>query len=185
MDEKEIDKIKSFQWSEEKDNAAVQPGGEVAKQIIECADQIVEYASANVNLEHYDQNHLSIPIPLELHPLLKERFNDEWSEVSRENIFELIRGACMIATDSESYRERLENKINTSIFPPKSEEEIIEALKSLAKEQQIALHSKVGEAHRRYKIEWMRLYDEPSVLTQDGEQGGEIVMEIRLESVNK
>lgn len=174
--EDQLQKIKDFQWDDEEEGSESQPGIAIAEDVIDCAKRIAKYVLDTVSAKHYERGRFVIPIPLELHRLLEERYNSEWTDDSRAKIFELIRG--VFASTMDADRGPLTAHINETVFPNEATPTMIADWKKQGFENPNA-----GKARKEYEVRWSKLYDEPtvSILGPSGDNAVDpIVVEIEV-----
>lgn len=196
MDIKKL--LDNFEWSDESaqdSGETAQPESLFAEKILACAESIADYIMNNISIDSCEDNKvITISVPDSIHPLLQERKNTKWTVDSRETVFEVIRGAFISVTDDESYRTQIEEKVNNLFSPPipvfnLSQQEMEELLKR-------GSNLSFSNSHSPFRVEWMRLYDDPPMLIsthtmspfegvvakKEEITGGEIVVEIGINS---
>ena len=177
-DQKE--KIKGFKWIEdEQEGTEAQPGIAIAEDVIECSKAIASYVLENIKTTHYNNGHFVISIPLDIHRLLRERYNSNWTDDSRVKIFDLIKGVFSITVDSE--KEILEDRINEIVMPTTAREAALFMLREHAISQSLD-PSTAGNAAGQYKVKWAKLYDEPTMVMGDSVTQDQIVVEIEADN---
>jgi hypothetical protein len=126
----EEQKVKEFAWEddleEDEDN-----GGEFdckISELNECVSCLAVYLMDTISFPHMHSDDesvkFSVPVELSLHPLLISRFLDEWSLVSRLEIFGLIRSQFIGHFASPYNQLALNTKIH-EIFPPTERKTLI------------------------------------------------------------
>lgn len=178
--EDQLKKIRNFKWNDEEEGAESQPGIAIAEDVIDCAKSISQYVLDNIGAQHYENGRFIIPIPLELHRLLCDRYSVEWTDDSRSKIFELIRG--VFSTTMDADQGALTHRINNKVFPKQASESVIQKIQSQG-------YNIDGKARKEYEVRWAKLYDEPSMSMTVGMCGDdkyfdksshEIVVEIEV-----
>lgn len=152
----QLEKIKNFKWDDEEEGSESQPGIAIAEDVIDCAKSIASYVLENISAKHYENGRFVIPVPLELHRLLRERYNLEWTDDSRAKIFELVQGVFAVRMDAD--RGALIKRINEHAFPNAASPGMVADWKKQGFENPNA-----GKARKEYDVRWSKLYDEPSV----------------------
>jgi hypothetical protein len=179
--EDQKEKIKNFKWVEdEEEGGEAQPGIAIAEDVIQCAKDIASYVLDSLNTSHFDGGRFVIPIPLETHRLLKERYNPTWTDDSRTKIFDLIRGVFSITMDTD--RDALTDRINQVAMPSSADSAALGMLHQHAREYSLD-PGRTGEAPVQYKVRWAKLYDEPTVTVGDMLAHDQIVVEIEADKV--
>jgi len=115
-------KIDSFQWKEIEETDIPQPEMTVCDAILECVEKVGEYVVDHLNILDLQQDVYSINVPVEVHPLLAERFNSKWSEYSRSRVFDIIRAVFIQKLDDSGCIEKIARKIREVL---KSDSDII------------------------------------------------------------
>ncbi|MFA5385920.1 MAG: hypothetical protein WC364_14905 [Eubacteriales bacterium] len=176
---KQIDMIKQFKWEEnENEGIESQPGIALAEDVMECAQAVLDCVFKKINISFFEQNLFAIPIPLETHRLLQERYNPNWTDESRTKIFELIKG--MFTLFFADQKTTLEKRLNDSILPCQATQQNIQAICSSLEEPSLHLLTRVGKANR-YTVKSAKLFDEPIVIADNIAEYDRIIVEIEVE----
>lgn len=112
MTPKEEEKIRNFKWSGEEDGLVNQPEFDVADKILDCAEAIAEYAVEHIDVLDLQQDVYHVNVPIEVHPLLQSRYNNDYSDYSRSRVFDLIRSAFIQLWESLGYDGQLKKQIS-------------------------------------------------------------------------
>lgn len=117
------EKVREFQWVEtETEDEEV--GGELLtvsmEKITECASLLSKHLMSNIAGEHFagmDNTGIRfvIPVSLDLHELIRQRFEMEWSLDSRLDVFQLIREQLVAEFATEEKRAELDAKIQEAL----------------------------------------------------------------------
>lgn len=155
IDDNQLEKIKNFQWEDEVMDHM--PDFDFAQKIIDCAESISKFVLSNIKNDYFeydlDSVALSIPIKEDVHSIIKECKNSDWSQESRSAVFQVLDSVfCNNYSDSISFKSQVSQKIKDNINP-------------------------------KYKVSWMNLYDDFSIpgCELEGVSCGEIIFEIGLE----
>lgn len=120
--EEHAEKVREFQWDDVEDEA----DGELLivsiEKITECASLLSKHLMENVTGEGFagmDNTGMRfvIPVSLDLHELIRQRFEIEWSLDSRLNIFQLIKEQLTAEFVTEEKRAKLNEKIQEALPP--------------------------------------------------------------------
>lgn len=117
----QADKVKNFLWNdnEEDENAKPQPQMSVCNEMLECAERVSEYVVNNIDFCDLQHPVYSVTIPVEIHPLLADRFDNQWTEYSRSRVFDFLRAVFVQKMADLGYVDQLESKVR-EIFPRKN-----------------------------------------------------------------
>lgn len=160
--EDQLKKIREFKWEddvnyegEEIDDIA---GNQFAVNYFECAEEILKKSLDNLKIEHFEQTTATIPVPLSTHELLVEKYK-KYSESSKDLMFRMVQGCVLLLAD-ETYKTLFEEKINKQLY-------VTDDVQFISEKPNI-------------KVEWINLYDNPSLSVADNIFASEIVIEIGL-----
>lgn len=124
-DESKESLIDSFNWGDDSSESEVsQPEHETVSKFISCVESLSNYFVKNITVESFrydceDVLSISLSIPVETNHLLSDRFDTQWSEYSRNQVFQGIQ----IFFDSywnEEARLGLSTKLDGIVPPPKN-----------------------------------------------------------------
>lgn len=186
----QLEKIRNFKWVDDEpgEGEEEQPGSHFAGEVLDCAKKVCDFVLNGIAIEKFDENRFSIQIPFDIHPLLSERYNSQWSNASRTAVFDVVKAACI--TEIEAHQNIVEEKVRT-IFPSQATTEQKEVILQYIESSYVQTKSEVGVIDKQYKLVWVRMYDEPVVNARMGAHiqvedliaKPEIVIELGMERV--
>lgn len=114
-------KVEQFNWDEIEDEGG-QPLKVMESDIHDGATTIMAYVLKRLSGEHFvgvDEAGMSfvMPIDLDLHPLIKLRFEDQWNLDDRLSMFDSLREAVLALFDDPDKRSLLNGKIEEALPP--------------------------------------------------------------------
>ena len=95
---KKIDQFSFVSVEGEREDSIEDPNCDFAESLIDCSNTVYQWAMKNLNIEHYiqEQSFFSITIPEDIHALIKERRNPQYTEysnaITNEVIFNYVAG---------------------------------------------------------------------------------------------
>lgn len=116
-------KVREFQWDDVENEEA---DGELLtisiEKITECASLLSKHLMSSLAAEHFagmDSAGMRfiIPVNLDFHELIRQRFEMEWSLDSRLDMFQLIREQLVAEFTTEEKRAELDAKIQEALPP--------------------------------------------------------------------
>ena len=163
----QVEKIRNFKWidADDPEGDAQQPGSHFAMEVLECAQKVCDYVLESISIDKFDENCFSIPVPLDIHSLLAERYNSQWTNASRTAVFDIVKAACI--AQIEANQRLVEERVEV-VFPSKSTPEQKQAILQFVDRSCIDTQWEVGVIDKKYKLIWVRVYDEPVVNARMG-----------------
>ena len=124
----------NFDWGPDTEESDVsQPEHNTVSHMIECIESICNYFIKNISVEAFrydceDVLNVTLDIPVSAHVLLQKRFNDKWSEYSRNQVFQSIQILFESYWNEESCMD-LGLKLDDIVSPPKHKKHRVCAVK--------------------------------------------------------
>lgn len=112
--------LDNFAWDSEEESENHQPGFELIESMLECTEASATYILKNLEKKHFsidNQMKFIIPLNSSIHPLINERWNEEWTMDSRISIIHLFRMLLAQFCQEETYASQLNRRIN-DVLPP-------------------------------------------------------------------
>jgi len=161
------------------ENNIEHPDYQIVTKILACSNKVGKYVLEQINATHFEPGEplsFQIPIPLNIDPLLASVFDVTWTEESKVALFDVIRASFRQLMDND-FTDRIEQKINSDIFPSKNKE-VKESVESFVIEEGDMTSVGAGTTEKYFVVDNVEIYDEPSInLTVTTKIGDEIVAE--------
>lgn len=94
-EEEHVNKVREFKWDDVEDEETKEELLVSSEEINECLSLLSDHLLTHISGEHFSGMDAGmkfiIPIDLDLHPLLRKRFEEQWDLDSRIGMFDLIR----------------------------------------------------------------------------------------------
>lgn len=177
-----------------------QPEYEICDKLISCAESVLSYVAENIKTEFYSGASFVVPIPLNLHALLSEKYNANYSDYSRDLTFEVIRHIFNSLANDQNYKQEITDKINSVMVVPsvvssvsdwKTKCQEKENTEDIPSDRRIFNHVDSNSTENdvpSLKVTWIEMFDNPSVDvqvinkstgdTKKHQEGGDIIVEI-------
>lgn len=117
------EKLASFAWEDdEEENEEAVPFTVNIDDLDMCVSKLADYLLEHLSSDQFqgmdtEGMHFTLPIDLDLDPLLHERFSDNWTLESRLMFFQCIRDQLILEFIDTKQRAKLDKKIGEALPP--------------------------------------------------------------------
>jgi len=116
------EKLASFEWEDDEENEEAVPFTTNTEDLDMCVSKLADYLLEHLSSDQFqgmdtEGMHFTMPIDLDLDPLLHERFSDDWTLESRLMMFQCIRDQLILEFIDTEQRAELDKKISEALPP--------------------------------------------------------------------